>query len=111
MPYKDKEKYEQYRERSKQRRYESSRSIRLANRGWFDEQKKKPCLDCGVSYPPIVMEFHHRDKSQKEITPSQALARRSRQGVLDEIAKCDLLCANCHRLRHVDDGDWGQRNS
>jgi hypothetical protein len=44
-----------------------------------------------------VLEFDHlRDK---EFTIGQALPYRNWQSILDEIAKCDVVCANCHRRR------------
>ena len=60
--------------------------------------KQDPCMDCGESYPPYVMDFDHRDGSEKEFNVGN-MTRSSVQKVLDEIAKCDLVCANCHRER------------
>ena len=71
--------------------------------------KKKPCADCGIEYPPICMDFDHRDpsaklriktgKSRRTINMA-AIAKTFRLStVLAEIAKCDVVCANCHRLR------------
>jgi hypothetical protein len=55
-----------------------------------------PCLDCGET-DPVVLEFDHvRDKCF-EITA--ALPDRSWQSILDEIEKCEVVCANCHRRR------------
>lgn len=55
-----------------------------------------PCIKCGES-DPIVLEFHHRDRIAKTFTVAHRLNRISIQTALDEIAKCDVLCANCHR--------------
>jgi hypothetical protein len=55
-----------------------------------------PCADCGES-DPIVLEFDHR--GDKLFTISGAIRDRNWQSVLDEIAKCDVVCANCHRRR------------
>jgi hypothetical protein len=55
-----------------------------------------PCVDCGEP-DAIVLEFDHlRDKS---FEVAQALPYRSWQSILDEIAKCEVVCANCHRRR------------
>ncbi|MCA1836724.1 MAG: hypothetical protein LC721_10535 [Actinobacteria bacterium] len=55
-----------------------------------------PCVDCGEA-DPVVLEFDHlRDKSF-EVT--QGLEWRSWQRILNEIEKCDVVCANCHRRR------------
>lgn len=107
----DEAKRSAYLERTKDKRNAQTRKYRLVKRTRLDELKSGPCIDCGNRYPPIVMEFHHRNKEEKLFTPSKALAVTSWKKVLEEIAKCDLLCANCHRLRHNEDGNWGQRNS
>ena len=69
-----------------------------SNRKWLDSLKEnKPCLDCGLIYPSYVMDFDH--KREKEFTISEAIRRHSRERILKEIEKCDLVCANCHRIR------------
>ena len=60
--------------------------------------KVQPCTDCGVQYPGYVMDFDHRDPAAKSFTISTNL-RKPWAVVLEEIAKCDLVCANCHRER------------
>lgn len=54
------------------------------------------CSDCNKSYHQSIYEFHHIDPSTKILDPSKALNR----GNWDELDKCVMLCANCHRLRH-----------
>ena len=63
------------------------------------ELKKKPCLDCNQSFPTCVMDFDHKDPSQKIRQISVMTKRYGRDKVLEEITKCDLVCANCHRIR------------
>lgn len=60
-------------------------------------KEENPCVDCGNSYPFYIMDFHHRDPSTKSFTIGDT--PRGKNLVLDEIAKCDVLCANCHRER------------
>lgn len=62
------------------------------------ELKKGPCHDCGETFPPYIMEFDHRDPSTKKFNMS-AYGTRSAKTVRAEIEKCDLVCANCHKLR------------
>lgn len=62
------------------------------------EVKDKPCTDCGVKYPPYVMEFDHLPEYDKSFNVSES-ATRSWERVLKEIEKCELVCANCHRIR------------
>lgn len=58
-----------------------------------------PCLDCGEA-DPIVLEFDHRDRSQKRFAISTyACNSKSNETLLLEISKCDIRCANCHRRK------------
>ena len=63
--------------------------------------KQKPCMDCGVKYPPYVMGFNHRDRRTKvdNINAMINLHGYSKDKILAEINKYDLVCANCHRIR------------
>ena len=63
--------------------------------------KQKPCIDCGVQYLPCVMDFDHRDRKTKIAGINQMinLHSYSKDKILAEINKCDLVCANCHRIR------------
>jgi hypothetical protein len=63
--------------------------------------KNRPCADCGQEYPPYVMDFDHREGETKVCNVSALHAERrvSMKKLLAEIAKCDLVCANCHRER------------
>lgn len=58
----------------------------------------RPCHDCGQTFPPFVMDFDHRDPSDKKYTISR-MYDHSNETIDKEIAKCDLVCANCHRIR------------
>ena len=58
----------------------------------------KPCTDCGREFPPVCMDFHHRDPGAKDFSVSQA---KTVTQVQAEIEKCDLICACCHRIRHA----------
>jgi hypothetical protein len=58
--------------------------------------KGHPCVECGEA-DPVVLEFDHLRDKAFAIGPS--LSRRSWQSILDEIEKCEVVCANCHRGR------------
>jgi len=79
------------------RRYQNARLL--------IEQTKtgKACLRCGFSDPRALV-WHHRNRADKAFEISKWL-RQSRslgkQRLLDEIAKCDLICANCHLIEHA----------
>jgi hypothetical protein len=60
--------------------------------------KAGPCGDCGLTYPPYVMQFDHLNPRTKTATVSQIKHHRLER-VVAEIAKCELVCANCHAVR------------
>lgn len=63
-----------------------------------NKAKDVPCMDCGIKYPPYVMDFdHHSDKSFELAGASSRFL--SIKKVIMEIKKCDVVCANCHRIR------------
>lgn len=60
--------------------------------------KSRPCADCGIQYPYWVMQFHHKKDKSFTISKHDS-ANRNIGRVLAEIAKCDVVCANCHADR------------
>jgi len=58
------------------------------------EAKDVPCMDCGVRYPFWIMQFDHV-RGKKEFNLSTVTCH-AKQKVKDEIAKCDIVCSNCH---------------
>lgn len=66
----------------------------------INSYKSKPCADCGVSYPPYVMDFDHIDPENKTDKISTMRRKRMAFAIIEaEIAKCEVVCANCHRER------------
>lgn len=61
--------------------------------------KDVPCADCGRRYPSYVMDFDHRRGKKRMVVARMAAGGYSVASVLAEIAKCDVVCANCHRIR------------
>ena len=62
------------------------------------ELKSKPCMDCKKKYPYYVMDFDHRTNKKFNIS-YMVNSRYSIENIQAEIDKCDLVCANCHRIR------------
>ena len=58
-----------------------------------------PCADCRHRFPPCAMDFDHRDPTAKRSTVTRMIGRAGTARILEEVAKCDIVCANCHRLR------------
>jgi hypothetical protein len=61
------------------------------------------CHDCGLKIPefPGVLELDHRPGETKLMTPSSLTLRASMEQIVEELAKCDVVCARCHRIRTV----------
>jgi hypothetical protein len=81
-----------------------------ALKAWFAEYKATlTCVVCGENHI-ACLDFHHRNPSEKDVAVSVAVGQRgwSRKRILAEIAKCDVLCANCHRKLHWEEEIGGQ---
>ncbi|MFT4250042.1 MAG: hypothetical protein ACMXYD_01640 [Candidatus Woesearchaeota archaeon] len=85
---------EYYRKKAKKRRKKITQ--------WYHEYKDTlSCEHCGEE-ENVCLEFHHPDPEQKDLAPSQmkqlaySIAR-----IQEEMNKCVVLCANCHRKEHV----------
>jgi hypothetical protein len=63
---------------------------------------------CGYREHPVALEFDHRDPSEKRFTISNRVAC-DRSVLLEEIAKCDVLCSNHHQIRTATDGHFRLR--
>ena len=102
MPYADKEKRKEYARNHylKNKKVYVSRAMNLNEKARERIRKIKessPCVDCKNIYPYYVMDFDHlRDK---KFTVSKMLSRKGVPQTLKEIDKCELVCANCHRIR------------
>ena len=67
-----------------------------------DLKRGKPCEICGVVYHPCAMDYHHAGDKVKEFSIASYCCkpRITTEELLKEVAKCMLLCANCHRILH-----------
>jgi hypothetical protein len=66
-------------------------------------KEESPCRGCGEFYPAVCMEFYHRDPREKRDHVSTLVGKGRRwETIVEEIRKCDILCANCHRLEHLE---------
>lgn len=88
------------RELQKVRSAHARRAMRARRRQLVDRLKSVPCMDCGGRFDPECMDFDHRDGTTKVRDVANFTAGQGTvAGLLAEIAKCDVVCANCHRLR------------
>lgn len=89
--------YQKNKEYHRERRVNQQARIR----GWLKEIKANlACSECGETHP-ACLDFHHRNPAEKVFTIANAVQLGlSRARLEAEIAKCDVLCANCHRKKH-----------
>lgn len=94
------ESYLRNKERVRQRTNARKRELQA----WFQEYKKDlKCSRCPENHPGCL-DFHHRNPDEKEFEVCFMPSRgKSKEQTLIEIAKCDVLCANCHRKHHYDE--------
>ncbi len=83
----------------KDREAEKARITRRINKAQFIEKMGGECQDCHNTFPMCVYDFHHLDPNEKDNEPGFLFHRRL-EVIEQELAKCVLLCANCHRIRH-----------
>ncbi len=107
MGYIDKEKQREYQRRwyKKNKDYvvNKQRERRGEQRKIIRDAKSVPCSDCGREYPYYVMDFDHREDKLANI--SQMPVKYNSFEILDaELAKCDVVCSNCHRIRSYERG-------
>lgn len=72
---------------------------RAKSRAVSDALKSRPCTDCGRSFPPYVMDLDHLPGTDKAADPSTYGRTGASRKFLAEAAKCEVVCANCHRVR------------
>jgi hypothetical protein len=83
----------------KNERIQETKERRAALKEWYQNYKATlRCKICG-EWRPECLQFHHRDRSQKAFNISGWIRNGvSLEALQQEIAKCDVLCANCHAV-------------
>lgn len=73
-------------------------------RAWFEDYKKTlKCSRCPED-DFRTLDFHHLDRDKKCFHISDAAARGwGKETILEEVSKCEILCANCHRKLTYDE--------
>lgn len=107
MPYKDKEKQAKAQHESYLRNKKSIRQRDRArldrNQAFIKEYKSRDdvlCNRCGEERW-MCLDFHHPDPSKKDMAVAEFVKSRYRiERILEEVEKCEVLCANCHRVEH-----------
>jgi hypothetical protein len=81
---------------------ERKRAAWRAQASLLDRLRDVRCADCGGQFEACAMDFDHRDPAAKQYTVTRMIGRAGTERILAEVAKCDTVCANCHRLRTFD---------
>lgn len=76
------------------RRYKLRRRAR-----WARYKVRMGCQECGYSEHPSALDFHHTNPDEKEGRISEMLNTASPEKTREEVEKCVVLCANCHRKK------------
>jgi ribosomal protein L44E len=90
---------EERRRRRNAKTYRSLNKRRLRRKIELVTAVGSRCIDCGYDNCLGAMDFHHRDPGTKDFGLGHF--NGSLERLTAEAAKCDLLCANCHRKRHA----------
>lgn len=95
--------YEEKTDYYKQKATRHNKGYRKRNQEFlFKYLSQNPCVDCGESNP-MLLEFDHRENKSYDVSTMLTLSEKSIQ---DEIAKCDIRCANCHRMKTAIQFGW-----
>lgn len=77
----------------------NSRRRHQKYRAWLDAVKvESGCVDCGFNAHPAALDFDHLPGTQKCFILASG-ANKAKRVVELEMAKCEIVCSNCHRIR------------
>lgn len=113
MPRKDRTKQNEYQRAWYARNKEKAKAQVSANKHkyrdkWREYKATLICINCGFSHP-AALDFHHVIKSPTNRSVNQLLRKDAYKAAHEEIKKCVVLCANCHRVHHHD--EWLQKKA
>lgn len=94
--------------KNKRRQIAQQIKRRLGFVDYVRQLRDNPCADCGGRFPPECMDFDHV-RGKKKFNVSLKGNWTSKKRIDEEIAKCELVCANCHRVRTTERSRERQR--
>lgn len=101
----DRDYYHKNKDIIKPKKLEQQKQRRIRNRKFvIDYLSNNPCIDCGEN-DFIVLEFDHINQSTKRNTVSN-MVDLSLKTIKEEIEKCEVRCANCHRRKTAKQLGW-----
>ena len=111
MPYKDPEKRKAHHREQSRKYYLANKDKVMAlskiNRAvgkarWDTFKRTLKCTKCEQNHP-AALDFHHTDPSEKENLVSKLVSSGCFAAAMEEVQKCIVLCANCHRIHHYEE--------
>ena len=108
MPYKDasvkKAKHAQYSRKHYEKngvaiRLQTKEAKAALRKEWYAFKATLKCAHCGF-FHIAALDFHHEDPSTKENNVHSLVSNGQFAKAYEEIKKCIVLCANCHRIYH-----------
>ncbi len=88
----------------------TKRKRTLQSREFWKIKEESGCVDCGAMYPHWMLDFDHRPGHEKVGSPTQLMRTNSYEKAMAEVRKCDVVCANCHRIRTYIRNQSGYKN-
>ena len=111
MPIKDpeerKRKHKEYSRKYYEANKEKVKALSKTNRAvgkarWSAFKCTLKCTKCGFNHP-AALDFHHVNPAEKENLVSKMVANGCYAAAMEEVQKCIVLCANCHRIHHYEE--------
>jgi hypothetical protein len=108
MPLKDPVARKAYQKEQSRKHYLANREQQIASNSEYKKKRRKEwneykatlkCTQCGFNHP-AALDFHHKDPSEKEGNLHRMISNGQFKKAEEEMKKCIVLCANCHRIHH-----------
>jgi Rieske Fe-S protein len=102
-----KEKSAKHFQDNKEKIYKRNKEKRVRHKKQAVDYFNNTCHDCGcTSEYQEIFDFHHKNPEEKEFSIAHII-HYSWAKIENELKKCIMLCANCHRIRHAKENNFG----
>jgi hypothetical protein len=90
-------------EKNKEKQLAANARVKQRRRKeWAEFKATLSCTQCGENHP-ATLDFHHTDPTQKDNGVYRLISSGHFKRAHEEIKKCIVLCANCHRKHHYEE--------
>ena len=95
--------HEKHRRAANERR---TREVNLNRKLMLEYLSDKQCVDCGFKSHPAALDFDHVRGDKRANVSTLVATSYSWSTILEEIEKCEIRCANCHRIKTAKQLNW-----